>query len=614
MAEPRRITLHEQGASDLILQPLQARYPNLDPNFELKNSLINLFPKYHGLSGQDPIRHLRDFQVACSTARRHGVDEIAIMVFAFPFSLEGQAKEWFYSQPDEVVTEWDLLRREFLDKFFPPKKTDYIRKEISGIMQKDQETLYEYWIRFKRLLESCPHHGLDTYLLISYFTRGLCVADKRLLTASSGGSLSKNKMAAEAWSLINDVAVATQHVRVRNNPLKGVVEAPPSESSLTKVLGDMTTLLTKIRKEQKAFYSIQAIQAPPQTLQLEGPPRICGLCSSTAHYTDQCHQVQEDYTLAVANEVDTRQEEEEASLKEPKRKAIMDESIPIPFPSMVNKAKETPEFDLNILQVFKKVEPIPEKCSDPRPCLVSCRIGGVAFHDCMSDLGACVSIIPLSIFARLKLAPLKRSAAKFALADKSVITVVGIAEDVLVAIKDLVFPVDFYILEMPWTNNRSSSSVFLGRPFLKTSKFKLDAFTGTYCFDVGDKTIKFNLEKAMRHPPKEHSILRYDVINEVVAEIQREEHDKLGHLVVEGEDKNEDEQEKVDEDELHDLSEKEPQLEAKSELRPLPSHLKYAFLEDNQKFLVIIASELLSQEEDKLLEVLRKHVAPLGGP
>ncbi|KAL4306684.1 hypothetical protein AHAS_Ahas16G0202900 [Arachis hypogaea] len=37
MAEPRRITLHEQGAPNLILQPLQVRYPNLDPNFELKN-------------------------------------------------------------------------------------------------------------------------------------------------------------------------------------------------------------------------------------------------------------------------------------------------------------------------------------------------------------------------------------------------------------------------------------------------------------------------------------------------------------------------------------------------------------------------------------------------
>ncbi|KAL4315472.1 hypothetical protein AHAS_Ahas15G0188500 [Arachis hypogaea] len=247
-------------------------------------------------------------------------------------------------------------------------------------------------------------------------------------------------------------------------------------------------------------------------------------------------------------EVDKRHEEEEVSLKEPKRKAIVDESIPIPFPSMVKKVKKTPEFDLNILQVFKKVEvtiplldaiqqipkcakflkdlcihkdrigeletlflgssisslmePIPKKCGNPGPCLVSCRIGGRTFHDCMCDLGACISIMPLSIFVRLNLAPLKKSVVKFALADKSVITVMGIAEDVLVVIKDLVFPVDFYILEMPPTENRSSSSVLLGRPFLKTSKFKLDPFTSTYSFKVRDKTIKFNLEEAMKHPPR----------------------------------------------------------------------------------------------------------------
>ncbi|KAL4344449.1 hypothetical protein AHAS_Ahas11G0179500 [Arachis hypogaea] len=330
--------------------------------------------------------------------------------------------------------------------------------------------------------------------------------------------------------------------------------------------------------------------------------------------------------------IDKRHEEEGVSLKEPKRKAIVDESIPIPFPSMVKKAKKTPEFDLNMLQVFKKVEdrigeletlslgssisslmePIPKKCGDPGPCLVSCCIGGCTFHDCMCDLGACVSIMPLSIYVRLNLAPLKKSAARFALADKSVITVMGIAEDVLVVIKDLVFPVDFYILEMPPTENRSSSSILHGRPFLKTSKFKLDAFTGTYSFEVGDKTIKFNLEEAMKHPPEEHSVLRCDVIDEVVAEVQEEDHNKLCYPIVEETDDQEDEHEKVIKNELHELDKKEPQLETKSELKPLPSHLKYAFLEDNQKFLVIIASELSSEEEGKLLDVLRKYKKAIG--
>ncbi|KAL4344715.1 hypothetical protein AHAS_Ahas11G0206100 [Arachis hypogaea] len=86
--------------------------------------MINLIPKYHGLSGEDPLKHLKDFQVVCSTIRRHDSDEIAIMVFAFPFSLEGKAKEWFYAQPEEVIFNWDLLHKEFLEKFFPPQKTD----------------------------------------------------------------------------------------------------------------------------------------------------------------------------------------------------------------------------------------------------------------------------------------------------------------------------------------------------------------------------------------------------------------------------------------------------------------------------------------------------------
>ncbi|XP_015939616.1 uncharacterized protein LOC107465138 [Arachis duranensis] len=116
----------------------------------------------------------------------------------------------------------------------------------------------------------------------------------------------------------------------------------------------------------------------------------------------------------------------------------------------------------------------------------------------------------------------------------------------------------------------------------------------------------------MKHPPEEHSVLRCDVIDEVVAKVREEDHNKLCYHIVEETDDQEGEHEKVAENELCKLDEKEPQLEAKSELKPLPSHLKYAFLEDNQKFLVIIASELSSEEEEKLLDILRKYKKAIG--
>ncbi|XP_025647636.1 uncharacterized protein [Arachis hypogaea] len=161
---------------------------------------------------------------------------------------------------------------------------------------------------------------------------------------------------------------------------------------------------------------------------------------------------------------------------------------------------------------------LPEKCGDPGPCMVTCTVDGVQFLNCMCDLGACVSIMPISVYRILKLPPLKRSAARFVLADKSIITVTGVAEDVLVNIKGLVFPINFYVLEMPSSESEKTSSILLGRPFLRTSRFKLDAYSGIYSFEIDWRIVSFSLEEAMKHPPKNHSIFGCDLIDNIVAE------------------------------------------------------------------------------------------------
>nr|XP_025658137.1 uncharacterized protein LOC112754651 [Arachis hypogaea] len=238
---------------------------------------------------------------------------------------------------------------------------------------------------------------------------------------------------------------------------------------------------------------------------------------------------------------------------------------PIPFPTLARRIKKKIELDPKMVEIFKKVgvtiplfdsiyqvpkyakflkdlcmhkerihelETIPlgssisalmgailEKCGDPGPCLVTCTIDGVQFIDCVCDLGACVSIMPLSVYHILKLPPLKRLAARFVLADKSIIMVAGIAKDVLVNIKGLDFPIDFHILEMPPSESERTSSILLGRPFLRTSRFKLDVFLGTYSFEIDGRVVSFSLDEAMRHPPEDHSIFRCDLIDNVMAEV-----------------------------------------------------------------------------------------------
>ncbi|RDX91889.1 hypothetical protein CR513_26055, partial [Mucuna pruriens] len=48
------------------------------------------------------------------------------------------------------------------------------------------------------------------------------------------------------------------------------------------------------------------------------------------------------------------------------------------------------------------------------------------------------------------------------------------------------------------------------------------------------------------------------------------------------------------------------------ELKSLPSHLKYAYLDTKQYLPVIIANNLHQEQEDKLLQVLRQHKKAIG--
>jgi hypothetical protein len=50
------------------------------------------------------------------------------------------------------------------------------------------------------------------------------------------------------------------------------------------------------------------------------------------------------------------------------------------------------------------------------------------------------------------------------------------------------------------------------------------------------------------------------------------------------------------------------------ELKPLPDDLKYAYIDDKKIYPVIISSKLSGKEEERLLEILRKHQGAKGYP
>ncbi|RDY00734.1 hypothetical protein CR513_16049, partial [Mucuna pruriens] len=72
--------------------------PNLDlaQTYELKSAHIHLLPKFHGLIGEDPHKHLKEFHVVYSMMRPQGIPEDYIKMKAFSFSMDKAAKDWLY--------------------------------------------------------------------------------------------------------------------------------------------------------------------------------------------------------------------------------------------------------------------------------------------------------------------------------------------------------------------------------------------------------------------------------------------------------------------------------------------------------------------------------------
>nr|GEZ58667.1 reverse transcriptase domain-containing protein [Tanacetum cinerariifolium] len=82
------------------------------------------------------------------------------------------------------------------------------------------------------------------------------------------------------------------------------------------------------------------------------------------------------------------------------------------------------------------------------------------------------------------------------LADRSITSPVGIAEDVYVKVGSFHFPADFVVVDF---DADPRVPLILGRSFLKTGKALIDVFESVLTLRVGKEAITFNLDQTSRY-------------------------------------------------------------------------------------------------------------------
>ncbi|KAK1680447.1 hypothetical protein QYE76_041295 [Lolium multiflorum] len=266
----------------------------------------------------------------------------------------------------------------------------------------------------------------------------------------------------------------------------------------------------------------------------------------------------------------------------------------------------------------------PNKSKQVSVPMLSVRIGDHCYYG-LCDIGASVSAIPYELYTEIMheigSCELEDIDVVIHLANRETISPIGIVRDVEVLCGKIKYPADFLVLGSAASDH---CPIIFCRPFLNTGGAIIDCKKEKILTRFAGEPYEFNFSKFTKTPYKV-DLPSNDFKMEQCASIVLVPNNPLQqHL-----ENSESEAFRKERDELeeiflrqpilkHDLPVEDlgttppPKEDPVFDLKPLPDNLKYAHIDDKKIYPVIISSKLSEIEEERLLEILKKHRGAIG--
>ncbi|GJW27837.1 reverse transcriptase domain-containing protein [Tanacetum coccineum] len=218
--------------------------------------------------------------------------------------------------------------------------------------------------------------------------------------------------------------------------------------------------------------------------------------------------------------------------------------------------------------------------------------------------------MPLFVWEKLNLPNLTKTRMILELADCTISTPTGITEDVFIKVGTFLFLADFVVVDYIAD---PQIPLILGRPFLRTARALIDVHGEQMTLRHDDQSITFKVgdTKTFSYNTIE-SVNRVDVIDVACEEFAQEgiddaDFDPKEDLLTLERLLNSDPSSTLppEEQKFEELKTVEPSSDElpELELKDLPPHLEYAFLEGTDKLPVIIAKDLKDEDKTALLKL-----------
>ncbi|GJV70778.1 reverse transcriptase domain-containing protein [Tanacetum coccineum] len=206
-------------------------------------------------------------------------------------SSDGEARDWLDKEPPRSILTWDDLVSKFINQFFPPSKTTYLRNKITNFFQEPntpRKSFNEAWERFKGLLRQCPHHGFSELHQLDTFYNSLNSNDQDALDSAAGGNF-LDKMPQEGLAIIESKS-KVRYSRSRANDSRVSTDAPLSNHHLRNNSFDMQQIAASLEDKMTIKMNQMLNQMKSLVVTTPAPVKaveeICVTCGSNHHFNN----------------------------------------------------------------------------------------------------------------------------------------------------------------------------------------------------------------------------------------------------------------------------------------------------------------------------------------
>ncbi|KAK1604848.1 hypothetical protein QYE76_028521 [Lolium multiflorum] len=553
----------------------------------------------------------------------------------FTISMSGKAAHWYKLLKNGDSIDWEDIVPLFYSKFYPPSEIHKDRNRIYNFWPHDGESIAQAWGRLKSLMLKCPIHELPGNVIIDNFYARLSFQDKTLLDTSCSGSFTRNKEEFKR-DLLDRIQENTEGWENDKDRESGIIydykciEAfmdTDKFRNMSATYGLDSQVVANLYKAFASHYELPKKNFDkyhePYKDKVDSSVNKCVVIETVDNVIPEAYIEKTPFPAKMKeySVISSAVNKSEKKPKEPEEQIKIEPAVAI-VKDLVTENVE--DGHIIFCEDASNIVSHPNKPKQVSVPMLSVRIGDHCYYG-LCDIGASVSAIPYELYTEIMheigSCELEDIDVVIHLANRETISPIGIVRDVEVLCGKIKYPADFLVLGSAASDH---CPIIFGRPFLNTCGAIIDCKKEKILTRFAGEPYEFNFSKFTKTPYKA-DLPSNDFKMEQCASIVLVPNNPLQqHL-----ENSESEAFRKERDELeeiflrqpilkHDLPVEDlgttppPKEDPVFDLKPLPDNLKYAHIDDKKIYPVIISSKLSEIEEERLLEILKKHRGAIG--